>query len=276
MSDLPKRDEIGHWSEIKLEIVRDYAKAYSTILSKQEHIKHVYIDAFAGAGTHISKTTGQIVPGSPLNALYVVPPFKELYLIDLDGQKTHLLEELTAGFLNVHISQGDCNKVLLENVFPNVRYEQYRRGLCLLDPYGLHLNWNVLEAAGKMGTIEIFLNFPIMDMNRNALWRNPDGVDEISLKRMTAFWGDDSWKKIAYAPAAQQSLFGGEELEKQSNEIIAEAFKNRLLEKGGFKYVPKPIPMKNSTGAVVYYLFFASNNKTGEKISTYILNKPRN
>lgn len=276
MSDLPKRDEIGHWSEIKLDIVRDYAKEYSKILSKQEYIKHVYIDAFAGAGTHISKTTRQIVPGSPLNALYVEPPFKELYLIDLDGQKTHLLEELTAGFSNVHIFQGDCNNILLERVFPNVQYQQYRRGLCLLDPYGLHLNWNVMETAGKMETIEIFLNFPIMDMNRNALWRNPEKVDETSLKRMTAFWGDDSWKEIAYTPSAQQSLFGGEELEKQSNEIIVDAFRTRLLEKGGFKYVPKPIPMKNTTGAVVYYLFFASNNKTGEKIGSYILNKPRN
>jgi hypothetical protein len=27
-------DEIGYWSEVKLEIVRKYAKAYSTILSR--------------------------------------------------------------------------------------------------------------------------------------------------------------------------------------------------------------------------------------------------
>ena len=44
----------------------------------------------------------------------------------------------------------------------------------MLDPYGLHLDWEVIETAGKMRSIEIFLNFPIMDMNRNALWRNPD------------------------------------------------------------------------------------------------------
>ena len=27
-----------------------------------------------------------------------------------------------------------------------------------------------------MRSVEIFLNFPIMDMNRNALWRNPERV----------------------------------------------------------------------------------------------------
>jgi three-Cys-motif partner protein len=61
-------DEIGYWSEIKLEIVRDYASAYSRILNSK-NLPHVYIDAFAGAGQHISKNTGEFVPGSPLNAL---------------------------------------------------------------------------------------------------------------------------------------------------------------------------------------------------------------
>ncbi|HUB66873.1 MAG TPA: hypothetical protein VL981_05250 [Candidatus Methylacidiphilales bacterium] len=32
-------DEIGYWSEIKFDIIRDYAKAYSTILAKQKWCK---------------------------------------------------------------------------------------------------------------------------------------------------------------------------------------------------------------------------------------------
>jgi hypothetical protein len=48
----------------------------------------------------------------------------------------------------------------------------------LLDPYGLHLNWEVIQAAGNMKSIDLFVNFPIMDINRNALWRNPDGIIE--------------------------------------------------------------------------------------------------
>lgn len=63
-------DEIGSWSEIKLEIVRKYAAAYSTIMAKQPSIKkHIYVDAFAGPGVHISRATGDFVLGSPLNAL---------------------------------------------------------------------------------------------------------------------------------------------------------------------------------------------------------------
>jgi three-Cys-motif partner protein len=66
-----KLDEVGYWSEVKLDIVRDYAKAYSTILAAQQNpsFEHVYIDAFAGAGIHISKTTGEVIEGSPLIAV---------------------------------------------------------------------------------------------------------------------------------------------------------------------------------------------------------------
>jgi len=46
------------------------------------------IDAFAGAGIHKLKSTGDWVLGSPLNALLVKPPFKEFHFIDLDGDKS--------------------------------------------------------------------------------------------------------------------------------------------------------------------------------------------
>src|SRR6266446_4692229 len=72
-----KLDEIGYWSEIKLDIIREYAQAYSTILAAQENPRfhHVYIDAFAGAGVHLSKTTGAEVEGSPVIAVNTQPPF---------------------------------------------------------------------------------------------------------------------------------------------------------------------------------------------------------
>ncbi len=64
--------EIGPWSEIKLDIIREYASAYSRILNAQGRFEHLYIDAFAGSGVHVSRMTGNFVPGSPLNALLVL------------------------------------------------------------------------------------------------------------------------------------------------------------------------------------------------------------
>ena len=77
-------DEIGGWTEIKLEIIKKYATAYSTIMNKQVKFKHTYIDGFCGPGQHLTKSDKRIVSGSPKNALEVRPAFKEYFFIDLN------------------------------------------------------------------------------------------------------------------------------------------------------------------------------------------------
>jgi three-Cys-motif partner protein len=268
-----KLDEIGYWSEVKLDIVRRYASEYSKIMSKQSVIRrYAYIDAFAGAGVHLSKQTGEMIPGSPLNALLIEPPFGEYHFIDLDGGRTDKLKKLAAGRADVCVHAGDCNQILLEKVLPRCRYTDFNRALCLLDPYGLDVSWNVLETAGRMGSIEIFYNFMIMDANMNVLWRDPEKVKESQALRMDAVWGDRTWRDVAYKKT--RGLFDDFE-EKVGNPVIAQAFQERLRKNGQFKYVPDPIPMRNTKGAIVYYLFFASPNRTGAKIVNYIFDKYR-
>lgn len=268
-----KFDEIGYWSEVKLDIVREYASAYSRIMAKWEPCRgYLYIDAFAGAGSHTSKATGQMVPGSPLNALAVEPPFTSLHFIDLDEARITELERLAASDARVKVHYGDCNDILLTEVFPQCRYDQFRRALCLLDPYGLNVRWEVLKTAGSMGSIEVFYNFMIMDANMNVFLRDPTKVIPAQAARMTAVWGDESWRTVAFKE--QQDLFGST-LQKTDNETIAEAFRERLRKVAGFEYVPAPIPMRNSNGATVYYLYFASQNDTGAKIVGQIFDKYR-
>ncbi len=242
-------DVIGKWSEVKLAILREYATAYSTILSAQRdpRLHHVYIDGFAGAGIHISKTTEQPVLGSPLIALEVRPQFEEFFLIDLDRARIQNLRGMIGSRSDVHLYEGDCNEILLNEVFPRVQWRDYRRGLCILDPYGLHLNWTVIKTAGEMGTLDIFLNFPVMDINMNVIWHDPKKVDATDIARMNAFWGDESWRSVAYS--TNRNLFGYPE--RESNETIAEAFRERLRRVAGFRRVPEPMPMRNSIGAIV-------------------------
>lgn len=190
----PPLDEIGPWSEIKLEIVREYAFAYSTIMRKQKEIRrYLYIDAFAGSGWNISGRTGELVPGSPLNALWLEHPFSEYHFMDLDGQKVDRLRAEVGDRPDVHVHTGDCNEILLREVFPRCRYEDFRRALCLLDPYGLNVRWDVLAAAGWSGSVEVFYNFSIMDANRNVLHRDPATVLPEQVERFEAVWGDSSW-----------------------------------------------------------------------------------
>jgi three-Cys-motif partner protein len=166
----------------------------------------------------------------------------------------------------------DSNRVLLSDVFPRVKYEEYARGLCLLDPYGLHLDWKVIKTAGQMRSIEIFVNFPIMDINRNVLRRNPTATSASQADRLTRYWGDESWRTVAYSTTG--NLFGYEE--KTSNEALPNAFRERLKTVAGFEYVPQPMPMKNSKGAVVYYLYFASHKPVASRIVRDIFKKYQN
>jgi three-Cys-motif partner protein len=272
MGENERFDEIGYWTEVKLEILKKYAPAYTAIMSKQNFKGFYYIDAFAGFGIHKSKTREEFITGSPINALQVTPSFSWYYFIDLDRDKTTHLQKLSKGHINVTIFNEDCNRVLLEKIFPDIRYENYSRALCLLDPYKLNLKWDVILAAGKSKAIEIFLNFPVMDMNRNVLWSNPEKVDPTRIQRMNSFWGDESWKNAAYKEVP--GLFGNME-EKTSNDAIASAFRERLKKVAGFEYVAEPMPMRNTKGAIVYYLFFATPNKIAHKIVQDIMTKYR-
>ena len=176
--------------------------------------------------------------------------------------------------IEAHVINEDCNIALLRDVFPKVLYKEYKRAFCLLDPYGLSLNWEVIETAGALRTIEIFLNFPVMDMNRNVFWTHPEKVDPSDIERMTIFWGDETWRQAAYRIVP--NLFGEQVEQKENNRAIAHAFQLRLLNKGKFKFVPDPLPMRNSRGAIVYYLFFASQNQTGKDIIESIFTRYRN
>ena len=176
------------------------------------------------------------------------------HFVDINQARVEALQQVAQQQTNVQVYEGDCNQILVEKVFPRVQFKDYRRGLCLLDPYGLHLDWRVIYTAGQMKSVEIFLNFPIMDMNMNVLKHDPDSVPPEQAGRMTRFWGDESWKSAAYSTTG--NLFGYEE--KTDNETVTKVFGERLHSVAGFRHVLHPLAMRNSKGAVVYYLFFAS------------------
>ncbi len=267
-----KFDKIGYWSEIKIDIIRKYAKAYSTIIKARGNLTTAYIDAFSGPGKHIRKDSKEEVIGSPLAALEVRPAFDEYYFIDISSKKIDYLKSQISGRENIRCMVGDANDRLFHEVFPNVKYTDFKRALCVLDPYGLHLDWNVIQAAGDSRSTEIFLNFPVADMNRNVFWRNPKGVGDNDIARMTRFWGDETWREAAYKN--ERDLFGDRKV-RTDNETIAKAFRDRLRKKANFKFVPPPLPMRNNQNAIVYYLFFASQNRIGEKIVKEIFDKHR-
>jgi len=219
----------------------------------------------------LSRTTHEIVEGSPLIALRTIPPFSEYHFIDADPARAEQLQGIAGSRNNVHIYSADCNEILLNKVFPNAKYEDYQRALCLLDPYNINLKWEVIEAAGQSGSIEIFLNFMIMDINRNVLRRNRDLAIQSKVDQLTRLWGDETWQDAAYT--SEGKLF--EDPEKVSNDRFEQAWRARLKDKAGFKFVSEPMPMRTRTRSVIYYLYFASQKPVAASIVEDIFRKYR-
>jgi three-Cys-motif partner protein len=272
-----KFDEIGRWSELKLEIVEKYGAAYRTAFAgpKGRSLKKYYIDAFSGAGVHLEKNTGRQIEGSPARALRVQPPFDRFYFIDMNPEKTAYLKKMCGTRDDVDIITQDASLYLTKKLLPTIQFEKFNRALCLLDPYGLHLDWEVMHKAGQSRAVDMFLSFPVMDINRNAIWKNPEQVPQDGIDRMDRFWGDNSWRRAAYAVSPQYDLFSEPDRVKQDNSAIVTAFRERLKKVAGFSFVPEPLPMKNSNNAVIYYLFLASAKPVAEKIIAEIFSKYR-
>lgn len=251
---------MGIWSEVRLAIIREYASAYAKILDakRRESLHNLRCSTstpMRGPGVHLSKTTKQLVDGSPKIALKTNPPFSEYHFIDADPKRAGQLRRIAGDREDVHIYSADCNEVLLDKVFPRAKYDDYRRALCLLDPYNINLKWEVIEAAGKMGSVEVFLTFMIMDINRNVLRKNPDKAIQSKAEQLTRLWGDETWMDAAYDTTG--NLFG--DREKVSNERFEAAWRERLKKQAGFKFVSKLMPMKTTkTHSLIYYLYFAS------------------
>ena len=274
-----KFDEIGEWSEIKLDIIKEYANAFTRIMKSQPWCSgYAYVDAFSGPGVHISRRKGEFIPGSPLNALEIENPFTEYHYIDIDKEKTEALNRMTRGIPNITIYPEDCNVALVKKIFPSLQYESKKRALCILDPYGLHLHWEAIMEAAKLKTTEIFLNFPLMDMNRNVLHKELFLAEPDQIERMNRFCGTHEWQEILYKEDNQMNLFGDTYRVKvvDSNAKLGDWFRKERLEKAaGFEFVPEPVLMRNSKGGPLFFLFFASHNRTGMKIVNEIFNKYR-
>ena len=272
-----KFDEIGQWSQIKLAIIRQYAEAYAQILRSTPYLKSHYIDGFCGAGESIDEKTGESIEGSPLLVLRAGGPFRKYYFIDREEAKTRNLRQLCARHFpekeqDIEIRTGDCHKIL-DGLLGRFSYKKYDRILCLLDPYGLHLDWQIIKKLGSLGVsegkgiVDLVINFSVMDMNRNAARRDPSKTPQSGIERMNRSWGDDSWRNIAY----KKDLFGMPDKEDYTK--VVDAFCDRLKSEAGFQFAPKPVLLSSDKNAPLYYLFFASHNKAANTIASYLFEK---
>jgi three-Cys-motif partner protein len=270
-------DRLHPWSQVKHEIIEKYLHAYTTILRNQSGIRrYVYIDAFAGAGVAVDAASEQRIAAGAARALEGEPRFTEYHFIEQNPEKASVLREVAGRRRNVTVHVGD-SRAVLPHLLERCRYQDRARGLCLLDPYGLSVEYALLQSIAAMDhqLVEIFFNFMLVGANRNVLWRmDPSQISPARAALMTRVWGDESWREQLYRRSRQDTLFGEPEFEKVTNPEVAEAYRARLRA-AGFSFVPEPVAMKTATNAALYYLYFCSGKSTANKIVDQIFARHR-
>lgn len=272
---MEQEDAIGKWSIEKLELLRKYLHAYVQVLKNQHWCRgYEYIDGFAGTGKPKTRDEEKYVDGSPRVALGLSPPFTKYYFIETSSWRLKKLENLRREFpeRNIEIYSQDCNKVLCNKVIPSLPRRSYKRAIAFLDPYGMQLEWETLQQLAQTQTIEIFLNVPLMAINRNVRRRRQKDIPVATKERMDRLWGTGNWLQEFYEEIP--TLFGRQTVRKdQSTKQLGQRFRNRLQEL--FTHCTEPFLMTNSKNAPLYWLFFAGHNSTGYKIANNIFTKRR-
>ncbi len=266
----------GPWSDIKLDALERYLKAYTTAL-KNQPFKIGYIDAFAGAG-EIPSNEGSDeddqhdLPledtdyaaeayrhGSPLIALETTPPFDSFVFIDNDSESMaelqNQIEQRGLSDRKLHFQLGDANAKLVELSGKNWKEH---RAVAFLDPFAMQLRWETLQAIAGTKSIDMWLLFPAMAVSR-VLPRSGE-VPEAWQHKLNETFGSDGWKTAFYAEEAP-NLFGESTVKKLEGfyERLSSFVTDRL--RTIFPGVTKhPLILRNSCGSPIFLLCFACAN----------------
>jgi three-Cys-motif partner protein len=295
----------GDWTEDKLSRVGEYLGRYNLAL-KNQLFSREYIDGFAGTGYREVRDSvrgdslmfpelaepevQRFLDGSARIALKAEPCFHKFTFIEKDPRKVEQLKKLRDEFpdKSIRIECGDANEWV-----QGICREDWnnRRAVLFLDPFGMQVSWQTLEAIARTKCIDLWLLFPLGVAISRLLRRDGD-IDEALCRRLDFVFGDRSWRQSFYkaappikAKAVQRSLSLGFEDDAPQPEypckadfrVIEDYFRSRLRSIFA-KVAENSVRLTNSKGVPLYLLFFMAGNERGApiavKIAESIMSKP--
>lgn len=272
-SDVPQRQFGGEWSDVKLQALREYLAAYTTVLKKQR-LSVEYIDGFAGAGqleagvsgpsdellnVESSPESANYRHGSPVIALETDPPFSTFHFIEksqpaLDSLRAQVEQAGHAG-KRIHYRCGDANAELKAVCLGNW---DARRAVAFLDPFAMHLSWATIETIAATKAIDMWLLFPAMAVNR-MMARNGQIPPSWETK-LNDFFGCGDWRNAFYEDEGAD-LFGTASVRKLEDFFEnLRKFITQRLQTAFPGALEKPLILRNSAKAPIFFLCFACAN----------------
>jgi three-Cys-motif partner protein len=271
-----------------------------TIFSKNPRAQYftpIYVDAFAGSGYCAIKQesrnknmfpefseeeTIRFLKGSARIALEISPPFSKYVFIEQDIGYQKELENLKKDFSSlaskIEILPGDANKHL-KTLCEQTDWRK-TRAVFFLDPYGMEVEWSTIRSIAETQSVDLWILFPL-DVGVNRLLTKKHPPKDIWAKRLSLFFGTDSWKDEFYPRRTEPTLFGEKEVQQKEADWnkIEHYFIKRL--KAIFVNVAiNPLVLRNSKNVPIFLLCFAASNPYGTvaatavRIAQHILESP--
>lgn len=286
---------VGPWAQEKLDCLRKYLSAYTTILKNQNRFKgYFYIDAFAGPGLLKIRAQEERNPaqqslldmaeyavnddeeasylaGSPRIALEINHQFTDYVFVERDPVRIARLKNLKSEFslqqARIHIREKDCNAYLRELLRDMSGQWSQWRGVVFLDPFGMQVPWDTITDLGATGAIEVLINFPVGMAIQRLLKRSGQFRPKEKAK-LDEYFGTDEWFDLLYE--YNPDLLGGQVTKVQeSGDVLVRWYRKRLKE--AFGYVTEAREIQSTTGRPLYYLIFAGPKKVGATIASDVL-----
>lgn len=238
----------------KLKAIQVYLNIVSTAM-KAKWPELIYLDLQAGPGKNrIGKK--EILLGSPLIALTLQNPFTRYYFNEKDPFLASALKERIKASSHadkVTVYEQDVNQAV-ESICKDIKkYENKALNVAFLDPEGLEVHWSSVEKLARFKRMDLIITFSTSGVLRSAGKNFENAIN--------SFYGNNDWI---------------EDISMSDRRKKRRALINRYLsqlKKFGYHIDENPtgleeyhdISFKNTRGAEVYSLIFASKNRLGNK-----------
>ena len=244
----------GSWSKDKLYFVSYFSSLFNGGM-KNRWPTRAYVDLFAGPGRCKDRETGIEFAGSPLAALECQTPFTHLFFNDIDKGFVDALtkrQERLHPQANVEYLNLDCNRAAQQIA------QQIPKGaltLAFIDPWNYELTFDSLAHLGRRQATDLIVTFHTTAIKRNA---------HQQIAAVDAFLDDQNWRARYWESQGNVS--------RPPTTVLIDTFQSRLRSRLGYTQFGDPMSIRNSAGAPIFYLLFASKHPKGlefwEKSST--------
>lgn len=144
------------------------------------------------------------------------------------------------------------------------------RAVLFLDPFGMQVEWETIQAIASTKAIDLWILFPI-GVAVNRLLKKNGKVSPSWKRKLDLIFGTSDWYEAFYQFKTDLGLFGEQKtaIKRSDFKDIGQYFVKRL--KSVFSGVAEnPLPLFNSRNVPLYLLCFASGNPKGSRTAIKI------